>query len=389
MQREIYLDNSATTPVLPEVAKAMEPYWTVQYGNPSSPHMRGVAAEKTLNHSRRTLAELLGVTPNELYFTGSGTEANNIAIQGVAAIPHLRKNPGHIITTAVEHAAVLHVVRYLETLGWKATYLPVNRVGRIDPQALKEALRPETRLVSIMLVNNELGTIMPYEEISEIIRAANVGRSTPIILHCDAVQALGKIPVDIRALGCDMITFSAHKIGGPKGVGLLYVKRGTPLRPILYGGGQERGLRPGTENVPGIVGTTKAVTLALENLEANAAHMGKLRAALMERIRAIPDAAVNSPLDGAPHILNVRFAGIRGEVLVHFLEQKRIYVAMGAACSSKSRGRSHVLEACGLDSDEILSSIRISFSPHLTLDDMAYVADALEETVGEIRQIYR
>lgn len=389
MQREIYLDNSATTPVLPEVAKAMEPYWTVQYGNPSSPHMRGVAAEKTLNHSRRTLAELLGVTPNELYFTGSGTEANNIAIQGVAAIPHLRKNPGHIITTAVEHAAVLHVVRYLETLGWKATYLPVNRVGRIDPQALKEALRPETRLVSIMLVNNELGTIMPYEEISEIIRAANVGRSTPIILHCDAVQALGKIPVDIRALGCDMITFSAHKIGGPKGVGLLYVKRGTPLRPILYGGGQERGLRPGTENVPGIVGMTKAVTLALENLEANAAHMGKLRAALMERIRAIPDAAVNSPLDGAPHILNVRFAGIRGEVLVHFLEQKRIYVAMGAACSSKSRGRSHVLEACGLDSDEILSSIRISFSPHLTLDDMAYVADALEETVGEIRQIYR
>lgn len=389
MQREIYLDNSATTPVLPEVAKAMEPYWTVQYGNPSSPHMRGVAAEKTLNHSRRTLAELLGVTPNELYFTGSGTEANNIAIQGVAAIPHLRKNPGHIITTAVEHAAVLHVVRYLETLGWKATYLPVNRVGRIDPQALKEALRPETRLVSIMLVNNELGTIMPYEEISEIIRAANVGRSTPIILHCDAVQALGKIPVDIRALGCDMITFSAHKIGGPKGVGLLYVKRGTPLRPILYGGGQERGLRPGTENVPGIVGMTKAVTLALENLEANAAHMGKLRAALMERIRAIPDAAINSPLDGAPHILNVRFAGIRGEVLVHFLEQKRIYVAMGAACSSKSRGRSHVLEACGLDSDEILSSIRISFSPHLTLDDMAYVADALEETVGEIRQIYR
>ena len=270
-----------------------------------------------------------GVSPNELYFTASGTEANNIAIQGMAAIPHLRKNPGHIITPAVEHPAVLHVVRYLETLGWEATYLPVDKAGRIDPESLKESLRPETRMVSIMLVNNELGTIMPYREISRIIQDANNGRQNPIILHCDAVQALGKIPVDIAALGCHMATFSAHKIGGPKGVGLLYVKRGTPLRPIMYGGGQERGLRPGTENVPGIVGLTKAVTLALENLNANAAHMHRLREALLERLMSIPDAAVNSPRDGAPHILNVRFAGIRGEVLSHFLEQKRIYAAMG------------------------------------------------------------
>ncbi|NLM54180.1 MAG: cysteine desulfurase [Firmicutes bacterium] len=388
MQREIYLDNSATTPVLLEVAKAMEPYWSVQYGNPSSPHMRGVAAEKTLSHSRRTLAELLGVTPNELFFTGSGTEANNIAIQGVANIPHLRKNPGHVITTAVEHPAVLHVVRYLETIGWDATYLPVDSTGSIDPEDLKASLRPETRLVSIMLVNNELGTIMPYPEIGRIVEEANAGRTIPIVLHCDAIQALGKIPVDLGALGCHLASFSAHKIGGPKGVGLLYVKQGTPLRPLMYGGGQERGLRPGTENIPGIVGLTKAAAIALENLTANAARMQKLRTLLLESIAAIPDAAVNSPAEGAPHILNVRFAGIRGEVLVHFLEQKRIYVAMGAACSSKNRGRSHVLEACGFDSDAILSSIRISLAPDLTEEDMVYTAQTLAETVAEIRQIY-
>lgn len=388
MQHEIYLDNSATTPVLAEVAKAMEPYWTVQYGNPSSPHMRGVAAEKTISHARRTLAEIFGVNTNELYFTGSGTEGNNIAIQGVANIPHLRKNPGHIITTAVEHPAVLHVVRYLETVGWDATYLPVDKTGSIDPTHLEAAIRPETRLVSIMLVNNELGSIMPYREISRIVEQANEGRSNPIWLHCDAVQALGKIPVDIKTLGCDMITFSAHKIGGPKGVGLLYVKRGTPIRPLMYGGGQERGVRPGTENVPGIVGLSKAVEIAIENLQENTLHLQKMRGDLINGIQAIPDSAVNSPDDGAPHILNVRFAGIRGEVLVHFLEQKRVYVAMGAACSSKSRGRSHVLEACGLTSDEILGSIRLSLSPAQTDADIAYVVEALAETVKEIRQIY-
>lgn len=388
MQREIYLDNSATTPVSAEVAKAMEPYWSVQYGNPSSPHMRGLAAEKTLNHCRRTLAELLGAAPQELYFTGSGTEGNNIAIQGVANIPHNRKNPGHIITSAVEHPAVLHVVRYLATIGWEVTYLPVDSTGRIDPTDLKKAITPETRLVSIMLVNNETGSIMPYQEISGIIREANRGRQTPILLHCDAVQALGKIPVDLKTLGCDMVSFSAHKIGGPKGVGLLYVKRGTALRPIMYGGGQERGLRPGTENLPGIVGLTKAVEIALANLQTNAAHMRRLRTKLIDGILSIPDSAINSPMDGAPHIVNVRFAGIRGEVLVHFLEQKRIYIAMGAACSSKSRGRSHVLEALGLSSEEILNSVRLSLSPDQTEDEMDYVVESLAETVGEIRAIY-
>ena len=388
MHHEIYLDNSATTPVSDQVALAMEPYWAIQYGNPSSPHMRGVAAEKTLRHCRQQISDLLRVHPYELYFTGSGTEANNIAIQGITSAPHFRKHPGHIITTAIEHPSVLNVMKHLETLGWAVTYLDVDKEGQIDLAQFKESLLPETKLVSVMMVNNELGSILPIEAVGEIIQEANTNRSSKIIFHVDAVQALGQIPINIPNSKADLMTFSGHKIFGPKGIGLLYARRGTNLHPILFGGNQEGGIRPGTENMPGIVGLTKAIQIAMKDLETNTKHLLELRAQLISGVNKIEHSYINSPEDGAPHILNIGFEDIRGEVLVHFLEQRRIFVSMGAACSSNRRGTSHVLKAIGMPSEKILGSIRISLAPNITKDQIRYVVSSLGDTVEQIRRIY-
>ena len=388
MRNEIYLDNSATTPVAEEVVQAMEPYWSIQYGNPSSPHIRGVAAENTLHANRKQLGSLLQVNPAQLYFTASGTEANNMAIQGVANTPYFLRNPGHIITTPIEHPSVLKVVMHLEELGWSVSYLDVDGFGQIDPNEFSKHLKPNTKIVSIMLVNNELGSIAPVNEIGKIIEAENKERQHKIIFHVDAVQALSHLPVRIPELKAHLCSFSAHKIFGPKGIGLLYASRQAQLRPILFGGDQEDGLRPGTENIPAIVGFTKAAQLVTDNLETNVTQLRRLRQALIDGIKAIPDARINSPLDGAPHLLNASFPGVRGEVLVHFLEQKRIFVAMGAACSSKKKGASHVLQAIGLEQDEILSAIRFSLAPTITLDQIEYVVYSLKDTVEEIRNIY-
>lgn len=389
MLYDIYLDNSATTAVAEEVVQAMEPYWSIQFGNASSPHLRGVAAEKTMTSCRSQLGELLKVNAEELYFTGSGTEANNLALLGVANTPFFLRNPGHIITTPIEHPSVLHVIQHLETKGWQVSYLSVDGHGRINPQELKDLFQPSTKLVSVMLVNNELGTIAPIGEVGRIIEQENQNRQQKIVFHVDAVQALGHLPLKIRESKAHLMSFSAHKIFGPKGIGLLYAQRQTQLRPIMFGGGQERDLRPGTENIPAIVGMTKATQIALEQLDANLKQMNTARQILMEGIQAIPNARINSPSDGAAHLLNVSFQGVRGEVLVHFLEQKRIYVAMGAACSSKKRGAtSHVLQAIGLPHEALLSSIRLSLSPQITLDQIHYVVYSLKETVEEIRNIY-
>ena len=387
MDKEIYLDNSATTPVAEEVVQAMEPYWSVQYGNPSSPHMRGVAAEKTVNSCRTQLAEILGVNPRELYFTASGTEANNLALLGTANSPYLLRNPGHIITTPIEHSSVLNVVEHLESRGWSVSYLEVDQFGRINASNVLELIRPDTKIISIMYVNNELGTIAPIAEVGQIVKQANQGRQHRIVFHVDAVQALGNVPLEVPRLNADLSTFSGHMVFGPKGVGLLYARRGVGLRPIMFGGGQENGLRPGTENVPAIVGLTRAVRLAVQSQEENREHVLKLRSALIEGIQAVDDAVINSPADGAPHIINASFPGVRGEVLVHFLEQKRIFVSMGAACSSR-RGVSHVLKAIELPHELALSAIRFSLSPQITLDQIDYVSYSLEETVQEIRNIY-
>lgn len=388
MQKEIYLDNSATTMVADEVLQAMEPYWQVQFGNPSSPHLRGIAAEKTMSSCRAQLASLLQVSPGELYFTASGTEANNIALLGVTNAPHLLRTPGHLITTPIEHPSVLNVVKHLESRGWSISYFTVDGYGRIDPLEIYRLMQYNTRVVSVMAVNNELGTVAPLNQLGKIIEQENQRRQHKMIFHVDAVQALGHIPLSIPASRAHLMTFSGHKIFGPKGIGLLYAQRQVNLRPIMFGGNQENGLRPGTENIPGIVGLTKATNLVLDNLEENRAKMSTLRQALIAGIETIPHSRINSPEDGAPHLLNVSFTGIRGEVLVHFLEQKKIFVAMGAACSSKKKGASHVLEAISLPQEEILGTIRISLSPYLTLDQIEYVVYSLKETVEEIRSIY-
>ncbi|HHY10279.1 MAG TPA: cysteine desulfurase [Firmicutes bacterium] len=388
MQNEIYLDNSATTPVAEEVVQAMEPYWSVQYGNPSSPHLRGVAAEKTMGSCRDQLAQLLDVHPSELYFTPSGTVANNLALLGTANTPYFTRSPGHIITTPIEHASVLNTVKHLKGRGWAVSLLDVDGHGAIEPEQIKDLIQPDTKLVSVMHVNNELGTIAPIKEISRLLQAENEKRRHKIVFHVDAVQALGNVPLNPAVLGVDTMSFSGHKIFGPKGIGLLYVGRNTRLEPLFFGGSQERGLWPGTENVPGIVGFTRAAQLAVANLEANVSHMQDLRRELLEGITAIEGAKIHNPPAGAPHILNVGFAGVRGEVLVHFLEQKRIFVAMGAACSAKRRGLSHVLRAVGLRDEEILGAVRISLSHQLSLDQIKYVVYSLKETVEEIRNIY-
>lgn len=388
MQRDIYLDNSATTAVADEVLQAMEPYWQIQFGNPSSPHVRGIAAEKTMESCRAHLGSLFQVHPSELYFTASGTEANNIALLGVTNAPHLLRSPGHLITTPIEHPSVLNVVKHLEKRGWSISYLTVDEYGRIDPQELYQLVEYNTRLVSVMAVNNELGTIAPLNELGKIIEQENKRRQHKMIFHVDAVQALGHIPLSIPSSRAHLMSFSGHKLYGPKGVGLLYAQRQVNLWPIMFGGNQEGGLRPGTENIPGIVGMTKAMQLALENLAENVAQLVELRSTLITGIESISESRINSPLAGAPHLLNVSFAGIRGEVLVHFLEQKGIFVAMGAACSSKNKGVSHVLEAIRLAQEDILGTIRISLAPTLSLDQMEYVVYSLKETVEEIRSIY-
>lgn len=388
MQNEIYLDNSATTRVADEVLQAMEPYWSVQFGNPSSPHLRGIAAEKTLASCRSEIAAALGVQANELYFTASGTEANNLALLGVANAPYLLRNPGHIITTPIEHPSVLNVVEHLETRGWSVSYLTVDQQGNLDPTELNDLIQPNTKIVSVMAVNNELGTIAPLNQIGTRIERENKTRHQKILFHVDAVQALGHIPLKIPATKAHLMSFSGHKIFGPKGVGLLYAQRLANLRPIMFGGNQENGIRPGTENITGIVGLAKAVQLVTDRLEANTKQLVALRRALIDGIEAIPDSGINSPLDGAPHLISASFSGIRGEVLVHFLEQKRIFIAMGAACSSKRRGVSHVLEAIRLPQEQLLGTVRISLAPENTLDQIEYVVYSLKEAVEEIRNIY-
>ncbi len=388
MRNEIYLDNSATTPVAEQVVQAMEPYWTIQFGNPSSPHLRGVAAENTLKANRQQLGSLLHVNPSTLYFTASGTEANNMALQGVAKTPYFMRNPGHIITTPIEHPSVLHVVQHLEAVGWSVSYLNVDGFGQIDARDFAGHLQLDTKIVSIMMVNNELGTIAPIQEIGQIIEQENQNRQHKIVFHVDAVQALGHVPLKIPELKAHLCSFSAHKIFGPKGIGLLYADPRAQLRPIMFGGNQENGLRPGTENVPAIVGFAKAAQLVLDSFATNIKELQVLRQALMDGIRTIPGSRINSPENGAPHLLNASFPGIRGEVLVHFLEQKRIFVAMGAACSSRKKGASHVLDAIGLGQEEILSAIRFSLAPSISLDQINYVVYSLKETVEEIRNIY-
>jgi len=378
--REIYLDNAATTRPDPAVVAAMTSALTEGYGNPSSIHGKGVEAERRVAEARAQVAALLGVPPAAVLFTSGGTEANNLAIKGAARA--YRNRGRHLIGTAVEHSSVLEALRTLEAEGFALTVLPVDRGGRIDPDEVRRALRPDTLLVSVMAVNNEVGTVQPVAEIARIVRDARGGARLPLF-HVDAVQALGRVP--ISAAEIDLLTVSAHKVHGPKGAGALVVREGV-LEPLLHGGEQQRGVRPGTENVPGIVGFGQAAARLREEGPAAAAHLQRLRARLVERLGDIAGLAINTPAEGAaPHILNVRLAGVRGETLVHRLEMEGIYVSTGSDCHSRDPRPSHVLVAMGLSREEALSSIRISLARTTTLEEIEAAADALARAVADLR----
>jgi cysteine desulfurase len=380
MPMSIYLDNAATTPALPAVAAAVNRMLLQDYGNPSSLHNKGLTAEKQVKRTRRLLATILGGTENEIYFTSGGTEANNLAILGATR----RRRGRHVITTAIEHAAVLAPYKYLEQEGWQVTILPVDHQGHVSAQQVADALRDDTALVSVMMVNNEVGTVQPLREIAAAVKA----RNKQCLLHTDAIQALGKIELDPEAWGIDLLSVSAHKIHGPKGVGALWLRSGIQVEPLVYGGGQERGLRSGTENVPGIVGFGAALEHLSDQQSQLIAHVIQLREAFISLIQGhLPEAVINSPLTAAaPHICSIALPGLRGEVLVHALAQAGVYVSSGAACSSHHpQQRSHVLQAMGLEPEVIEGTLRFGLSYLNTMSEIEQAVDTLVKVVEQLK----
>ncbi|WP_026894054.1 cysteine desulfurase family protein [Clostridiisalibacter paucivorans] len=381
---EVYLDNSATTKPREEVIDAMNYMQFKCFGNPSSLHRMGLNAEKKIKESRKIISEFLKVKSDEIYFTSGGTESNNIAIQGI--INRFSKQGKHIITSHIEHPSVLNVFKKYESNGYKVTYLKVDKNGLIDLRQLENSITDETILISVMAVNNEVGTIQPLKYISDIIKR----KKESIKFHVDAVQGFGKIELYPKTLNIDTLSFSGHKIHGPKGIGGLYIKKGLNLNPMIYGGNQEWGIRSGTENTPGIVGLGKAVDIIKDSFDTHIMKMKKIKKYFIEKaLSEIKNININGFIDdnSAPHIVNISFNGIRGEVLLHYLEQQGIYVSTGSACSSKGKRGSHVLRAMGLDMKKIEGAIRFSFSQFNTEKDIDYTIDKLKESVEDIRQI--
>jgi len=376
--RRVYLDNNATTPVLPEVFAAMRPYFDERFGNASSIHHHGQETRAAVEDARESVAKLLGCQPAEVIFTSGGTEADNLAIAGLVA-------PGdHIITSSIEHHAVLLACKHQEEHGCQATYLPVDGRGWIDPEEVRRALRPKTKLISIMMANNETGVMQPVEEIGKIAAEAGVS------FHTDAVQTAAKMPIDVQRIGCQALSISGHKIHAPQGVGVLYLRKGTRLQPLFYGGRHERSRRAGTENVPGIVALGKAAKLAKEGLErGDPTKMAELRDRLEQGILAqVEEAAVNGA--GAPRVpntANIRFDHIEGEALVIALDLKGLAVSSGAACSSGAIEPSHVLTALGLRMDQARSSVRISLGKQTAAEDIDFALALLPATVARLREL--
>lgn len=386
----IYLDNSSTTRQYDEVTRYMAEVAGNSFGNPSSLHGLGLEAEKLMKEGRRKIALGFNASPDEVYITSCGTESDNTVLMGIARVPRPRAKK--IITTAVEHPAVLEPAAEMERRGFEVVRLGVDGHGMIDLDELKEALSADTLLISVMAVNNEVGSIMPLKEIGEIKRAFNKANGTRVLLHTDAVQALGKISLDTRKelKDVDLISASAHKIHGPKGIGSLYVRKGTNLMPFMLGGGQEKGFRSGTENVPSVSGFGLACEMAVNNLDSRVAHMREVRDYLKKGIMdSISDIRINSPEDGVCSVLNVSFIGTRGEVILHKLEDDGIYVSTGSACSSnhKTSKGSHVLNAMGLKPKEIEGALRFSFSEFNTIEEMDFVLDRLKTSVEGFRRL--
>jgi cysteine desulfurase len=377
MQR-IYLDNNATTPVLPEVFEAMRPYFGEQFGNASSIHHHGQQTRAAVEDARESVAALLGCRASEIVFTSGGTEADNLAISGLVAAGD------HVITSSIEHHAVLHACKHLEEIGCEVTYVPVDGRSQVDPDDVRRALRPNTKLISVMMANNETGVLQPVDEIGRI--AAEAG----VCFHTDAVQAAAKTAIDVKRIGCTALSISGHKIHAPQGVGALYVKKGTQLRPLFYGGRHERSRRAGTENVPGIVGLGKAARLAKDALDRGEdKKMAAMRDHLQQGILAkVQEAGVNG--DGAarvPNTTNIHFDHIDGEAMVIALDLKGLAVSTGAACSSGAIEPSHVLIAMGLRPDQARASIRFSLGKQTVAEDIELALALVPETVARLREI--
>jgi len=378
----IYLDNASTTGIDPRVYDSMKPYLTEIFGNPSSVHSFGQAARNAVDNSRRQVASLLNCLPNELIFTSGGTESNNIAIKGLAA----RFPNGHIITTAIEHSAVREVVKELGDHGFSITEIQPDREGFVNPKEVESAIRKETFLITVMLANNELGTIQPIREIAVAMSAVKA-TGQEIYLHTDAVQAFGKIPIDAHELGCDLMSFSAHKLYAPKGTGALFVRKGVRLTPQAKGGPHEKGLRPGTENVAGIVAFGESSRICLCELTSDHAETTRLRkrfeGLVLERI---PDVRINGGDLRLPGISNLSFNGLSGEALLILLDQRGIAVSTGSACASGTIEASHVLLALGKSVDEAKSALRFSFGRFNNETEVDQTVDALVAVVGELRR---
>ena len=384
-KRDIYLDNSATTRCFPEAAALMNEIFLEDYGNPSSMHHRGVTAERRVLEAKKTLAGLLKVKEKNLYFTSCGTESDNLAIIGGALAAQRRGR--HLITTRIEHPAVLEAMKYLEAQGFEITYLGVDRDGLVAAEGAAAAVRPDTVLVSVMHTNNEIGSVQPIEEIGRAVKAVN----PRVLFHVDAVQGFGKSLILPKRMHIDLLAASGHKIHGPKGVGLLYVADGVRLEPLLHGGGQQGGMRSGTENVPGIAGMALAAKLLCGNLDEDRQRLFAMKNRLIDRLREIPDIEFNGRTDetAAPHILSVRVRGVRAEVLLHALEDKGIYVSSGSACSSNHPRPSETLAAIGTPASEMDNSIRMSLSVMNTMEEMDAAAQAVGEIVPLLRKYIR
>ncbi len=387
---EVYLDNSATTRVFPEVAELMRKIMCEDYGNPSSLHRKGVEAENYLRYAQETMARLLKVGEKEIFFTSGGTESDNMALIGCASANNRRGR--HIITTQVEHPAILQTCKYLEAQGYGITYLPVNAYGQISLDDLQRAIGPDTILVSIMHTNNEVGSLQPIGEAGALIKRMNPGT----MFHVDAVQGFGKTKIYPKKMGIDMMSISGHKIHGPKGIGVLYVGEKVKLHPLLHGGGQQKNLRSGTDNVPGAAGMARAAELLYQHYEGDRERLYKCKKRFMDGIRKMEGTQINGLLPGRPdgegtasHIVSVSVAGVRSEVMLHALEEEGIYVSAGSACAARKPQPSATLKAMGLDGTLLGSTIRFSFSVYTTTEEIDYTLRVMYDKIPILRRYTR
>lgn len=382
---EVYLDNSATTRCYDSVRELVGKVMCEDYGNPSSMHKKGMDAERYVRESKEIFAKLLKVQEKEIYFTSGGTESDNLALIGCAKAN--RRAGNHIITSSVEHPAVLQAMHHLEELGFRVTYLPVDKEGRVKVEALRRALCRETILVSIMHVNNEVGAVQPIEEIAQIVKKFN----RAILFHVDAIQSFGKYRIHPKRMGIDLLSVSGHKIHGPKGIGVLYVDEKVKIKSIVFGGGQQRGIRSGTENVPGIAGIGQAAKEIYTHFDEKVAYMRSLKNYFIEGIQGIERTIIHGHTDemSAPHIISVGFAGVRSEVLLHTLEDKGIYVSAGSACASNHPTTSGVLKAMGIGQEYLDSTLRFSFSEFTTQEEIDYTLETLYNCVPMLRRYTR